>query len=76
MIRSRWYLWQISIDDKIDGLHYFTTLIKFGIGRCTFDVSHEIRNGYITRDEVVSKNKFDGELFPDVILKNVLNKVE
>ena len=26
-----------SIDDKIDPFHYFTTLIKFGIGRCTYD---------------------------------------
>ena len=24
-----------SIDDKIDGLHYFTHFIKFGLGRCT-----------------------------------------
>ena len=24
-----------SIDDKIDDLHYYTTFIKFGIGRTT-----------------------------------------
>ncbi len=52
-----------SIDDKIDGLHYFTHFIKFGLGRCTFDASHEIRNGHITRQEAIAlKNKFDGEL--------------
>ncbi len=37
-----------SIDDKIDPFHYFTTLIKFGIGRATYDASQEIRNSKIT----------------------------
>ena len=40
-----------SIDDKIDDLHYYTTFIKFGIGRATYDASQEIRNNHITRDE-------------------------
>ena len=31
-----------SIDDKIDDLHYYTTYIKFGIGRTTYDASQEI----------------------------------
>lgn len=43
-----------SLDDKMDGLHYFTHLIKFGIGRATFDTSQEIRNGHITRQEAVA----------------------
>ena len=30
-----------SIDDKIDDLHYYTTFIKFGIGRATYDVSQK-----------------------------------
>lgn len=34
--------------------HYFTTLIKFGIGRATYDAAQEIRNGKITRSEGVS----------------------
>jgi hypothetical protein len=51
-----------SIDDKIDDLHYWTTHIKFGIGRATYDASQEIRNGDITRDEgVVLVHRFDGE---------------
>jgi hypothetical protein len=25
-----------SIDDKIDDFHYYTTFIKFGIGRATY----------------------------------------
>lgn len=54
-----------SIDDKIDDLHYYTTYIKFGIGRATYDASQEIRNKHITREEGVSLvNRFDGE-FPN-----------
>ena len=54
-----------SIDDKIDPFHYFTTLIKFGIGRCTYDASQEVRNGKITREEAVYLvNKYDLE-FPN-----------
>jgi N-acetyl sugar amidotransferase len=52
-----------SIDDKIDDFHYYTTYIKFGIGRATYDASQEIRNHHITRDEGVSLvKKFDGEV--------------
>ena len=51
-----------SIDDKIDDLHYYTTFIKFGIGRASYDASQEIRNKEITRDEGVALVKrFDGE---------------
>lgn len=54
-----------SIDDKIDDLHYYTTYIKFGIGRATYDAAQEIRSGEITRDEGVALVKrFDGE-FPE-----------
>lgn len=54
-----------SIDDKIDDLHYYTTYIKFGIGRATYDASQEIRNNHILRDEGVALvERFDGE-FPD-----------
>jgi N-acetyl sugar amidotransferase len=54
-----------SIDDKIDDFHYYTTYIKFGIGRSTYDSSQEIRNGEITREEGVALvKKYDGE-FPE-----------
>src|SRR3989338_6423786 len=33
-----------SIDDKVDGFHFYTTFIKFGLGRPTYDASQEIRN--------------------------------
>lgn len=51
-----------SIDDKIDDFHYYTTFIKFGIGRATYDASQEIRSGDINREEGVALVKrFDGE---------------
>ena len=51
-----------SLDDKIDGFHYYTTYIKFGIGRTTYDASQEIRNKHLTRDEGKALVKrFDGE---------------
>jgi len=54
-----------SIDDRIDDFHYFTTFIKFGIGRATYDAAQEIRSRDITRDEGVAlARRFDGE-FPD-----------
>tara|TARA_X000000950_G_scaffold102342_1_gene129262 strand:+ start:9344 stop:10567 length:1224 start_codon:yes stop_codon:yes gene_type:complete len=54
-----------SIDDKIDDLHYYTTFIKFGIGRATYDVSQEIRNNHLdTYEGKKLIEKFDGE-FPD-----------
>jgi len=53
-----------SIDDRIDDYHYYTTFIKFGIGRATYDAAQEIRSGDITREEGVALVKrFDGE-FP------------
>lgn len=53
-----------SLDDRIDGFHYYMMYIKFGIGRATSDAAHEIREGHLTRDEGVSLvRKYDGE-FP------------
>ena len=53
-----------SLDDKIDGQHYFTMLIKFGQGRAMNDACRDIRDGYITRQEGVQLvNKYDEE-FP------------
>jgi N-acetyl sugar amidotransferase len=43
-----------SLDDKLDGLHYYMGLIKFGLGRCSSDAAHEIRDGDLTREEGVA----------------------
>ena len=65
-----------SIDDKIDPFHSFTTLIKFGIGRATYDASQEVRNEKITRDEAVHLvNKYDSE-FPTKYFKEFLEYID
>lgn len=65
----------VSLDDKIDGLHYYTTYIKFGIGRTTYEASQEIRNKHLTREEAIALVKrFDGE-FPERYAKEVLEFV-
>jgi N-acetyl sugar amidotransferase len=61
-----------SIDDKIDPLHYYTTLIKFGIGRATYDAAQEIRTGKITREEGVAvvhryDTEFPARYFPEML---------
>jgi N-acetyl sugar amidotransferase len=54
-----------SIDDRIDDFHYYTTFIKFGIGRATYDAAQEIRSRDINREEGIALvKKFDGE-FPE-----------
>ncbi len=51
-----------SIDDRIDDFHYYTTYIKFGIGRATYDAAQEIRSDDIDRDEGVALvRRYDGE---------------
>lgn len=62
-----------SIDDKIDDFHYYTTFVKFGIGRATYDAAQEIRSGEITREEGVALiRKFDGE-FPERFAQEVFD---
>lgn len=62
-----------SLDDRIDGYHYYLAYIKFGIGRTTSDSAHEVRDGKITRDEAISLvKKFDGE-FPKKYYRDFLD---
>ena len=61
-----------SIDDKIDDFHYYTTFIKFGIGRATYDVSQELRNDHLSVDEGKKLiKKYDGE-FPKRYFKEIM----
>jgi len=61
-----------SIDDKIDDLHYYTTFIKFGIGRTTYDVSQELRNDHLNVEEGKKLiKKYDGE-FPDKYFSEIM----
>ncbi len=60
-----------SIDDKIDDLHYFTTGIKYGLGRASYDAAQEIRSGDINREEGIALvKKFDNE-FPDRFIEEL-----
>jgi hypothetical protein len=60
-----------SIDDRLDDFHYYTTYIKFGIGRATYDSSQETRSGDIEREEAVALVKrFEGE-FPERFAEEV-----
>ena len=62
-----------SIDDKIDPFHYYTTYIKFGLGRASYDAAQEVRNKKITREEAVSLVKqFDSE-FPSLYFQEFLD---
>lgn len=61
-----------SIDDRIDPLHYYTTFIKFGIGRATYDAAQEIRNHKITREEGVALVKRYDHEFPHKYFTEVL----
>ena len=53
-----------SLDDKIDGFHYYLSYIKFGIGRATSDTTHESRDDKITREEGVALVKRYDHEFP------------
>ena len=64
-----------SIDDKMDDLHYYTTLIKFGIGRATYDAAQEIRSGDITRDEGIALVKRFDQEYPKRFLKENLKYI-
>ncbi len=61
-----------SMDDRIDGFHYYLSFIKFGIGRATSDAAHEVRDKHITREEAAALvAKYDGE-FPQKYFQEFL----
>lgn len=65
-----------SIDDRIDMFHYLTTLVKFGIGRTTYDAAQEVRNDKITREEgALLVKKYDEE-FPKKYFQDFLEYID
>lgn len=64
-----------SIDDRVDMFHYYTTLIKFGIGRATYDAAQEIRNGKISREEGVQLVRRYDQEFPRKYFQEFLNYI-
>ena len=54
-------------------MHYYTTYIKFGIGRATYDVSQELRNKHLNISEGKKLiEKYDGE-FPDRYFNEIMD---
>lgn len=64
-----------SIDDKIDPFHYYTTFIKFGLGRASYDAAQEIRNGKITREEGVRLVQLYDHEFPGLYFDDFLKYI-
>lgn len=51
-----------GIDDQLEDLHFYMQLIKFGMGRGTWDAAQEVRTGKLERHEAVSLvRKYDSE---------------
>lgn len=62
-----------SLDDKMDGLHWYLAYMKFGLGRCSRDAQQDIRRHHITRDEAITLvRRYDHE-FPSLYYKWMLN---
>ena len=67
------YTKYVSLDDKLDNLHFYTWFIKTGRGRATEDAALEARNEIITRNEAIALvKKYDGE-FPKKYFDDILN---
>ena len=57
------YTMYVSLDDMLDGIHWYQSYAKFGMGRCSRDVQTDIRRNHISREEGVALVKrYDGEL--------------
>jgi N-acetyl sugar amidotransferase len=65
-----------SIDDKTDPFHYFTTYIKFGLGRASYDAAQEIRNDKIDRQEGINLVKRYDDEFPRKYFKDFLEYID
>ncbi len=64
-----------GLDDKLECFHFYMMMIKFGMGRATWDAAQEIRDGKISRKEgVILVNKYDTE-FPDRYFQNFLDYI-
>ena len=52
-----------SLDDLADGIHWYQSYSKFGMGRASRDAQQDIRRNHITREEGVRLvKKYDSEL--------------
>lgn len=59
------YTKYVSLDDKLDGFHWYLSYMKFGMARASRDAQTDIRRHHLTREEGVAlTNRYDGE-FPE-----------
>ena len=64
-----------SLDDRIDGFFYYTSYIKFGVGRAMSDSTSDVRHGHLTKEEGKALiKKFDGE-YPQKYENDFLNYI-
>ena len=57
------YTMYVSLDDMLDGIHWYQAYAKFGMCRCSRDAQTDIRRNHITREEGIALVKrYDGEL--------------
>lgn len=65
-----------SLDDQMDGFHFWLGYLKFGMGRSTRDASMEVRCNHLTREEaVVLVKRYDGE-FPSKYYPTLLKYLD
>jgi N-acetyl sugar amidotransferase len=56
----------VGIDEKINRIHQFMKVLKFGYGRATDHACEEIRNGRMSRDEAIELiKKYDTQALSD-----------
>ncbi len=67
------YATQVSSDDTTDPFHYWTTLVKYGVGRATYDASRRIRSGQITREQGIALVHRHDDEFPEKIFPEFLD---
>ena len=59
------YTKYVSLDDKLDGFHWYLSYIKLGMARASRDAQQDIRRHHVTREEGVALTlRYDGE-FPE-----------
>ncbi len=61
----------VGIDEKINRIHQYMKVLKFGYGRATDHACEEIRNGRMTREEAIEKvKKHDTDALSDYYVKD------
>lgn len=65
-----------SLDDKLDGFHWYLSLMKFGMARASRDAQTDIRRHHITREEGVALTRRYDDEFPNRHFKWFLEYID